>query len=161
MFPWFATTLRQYPEIAIFHRSCSRLLLWQVHFQRDRTGIGHGHAAGWRPGWTIGYHDRNSAEGHRLLNVPVCCGLRGWAAVCARRCERRLAPGHLRGSPMHFLSCGACGNRARWPGMTWDTPRVFIRGRRRFQQPWAFPPTLSIARVAAGKKPNACSTQCR
>ena len=103
MIDWFFATLRQYPEIAIFLTLAHRLLLWQVHLQGHRPGVGHRHPAGRRPDRTDRDHDRAAAQGDGLPHVPVRRRLRRRAAVRARRRQGRPAAGALRGGPVRVL----------------------------------------------------------
>ena len=57
MFTWFATTLRQYPEIAIFLVLALGYYFGKFTFKGHRARIGHRHTAGRRPDRTDRDHD--------------------------------------------------------------------------------------------------------
>ncbi len=107
MFTWFATTLRQYPEIAIFLVLALGYYFGKFTFK----GIGLGSVtatliAGVRDRANRN-HDLCAPEGHSISHVSVCGGLRGGAAVCSRRSQGRIATSHVCGGAVCVLPAGS------------------------------------------------------
>ena len=137
MLDWFAATLKQYPEIAIFLALGLGYYFGKFTFRGHRPGVGHRHPAGRRldrtdSGLPSRSLSRRSSSSCFCLPSATASG-RSSSAVSPRMACRKPS---LRWSN----ACSACSSRSRssrWQATTWATRRDFTRVRRRSPPRWA------------------------
>ena len=160
-FTWFATTLRQYPEIAIFLVLALGYYFGKFTFR----GIGLGSVtATLLAGVLIGQLGITISPPLKATVFLMFLFAVGYGV--GPQFVRGVAKDGLPQAIFSAVQCIFClavpvviaqDGRA----MTWVTPRVSTPGHRQSPPPWASPPMLSTDSGFRQKKPSACSTQCR
>ena len=161
MFTWFATTLRQYPEIAIFLVLALGYYFGKFTFK----GIGLGSVtatllAGVLVG-QIGTHDFAASQGDSVSHVPVRGRLRLWGRSLFEvwpktGCHR------LFSQRSNVFSAWLSRSRSRnLLDTIWATRRASIRVHKRFLLQWAFRQMPSTEWEWRRIRPKRCSIRCR
>src|SRR5207249_6584163 len=107
--------------------ACLWVLLWQIHVQGNRLGVGHRHAAGGGPDWTDRDYHLAAPQGDRFPDVPLCRWLRSWATVRARCRQGWRAASPFRRGSVHALSGGPNHNRQASRLRPWLRGGVLLR----------------------------------
>ena len=103
MLSWFAETLKQYPEIAIFLALGFGYYFGKFTFRGLGLGSVTATLLAGVADRTDRDYDRAAPQGDGLSHVSVCRGLRRWAAVRPRYRQGWRAASHLRGGAMRVL----------------------------------------------------------
>jgi putative transport protein len=153
VFTWFAATLRQYPEIAIFLVLALGYYFGKFTFRGIGLGVGYCHTAGRCPDRTDRNHDLAAPE--RRQSSSCSCLLsdtglgRSSSAASPKTAYRKPSLRQCNA----FSACWFRSSSSRWRATTLATPQDFIRGHRPSPPLWASRLMPSTVWVLAPTRP--------